>query len=45
MCKIPKYVLLDTLITFLILLIWSDDSSQHGGQNHENPQKMHDTNL
>ena len=38
-------MLLGKINTFLILLNWSDDDSQYGGQKLENLPKMHDINL
>ena len=40
--EIPRYMLLDTINTFLILLNWSHDVSQYGGQKPENFQKIPD---
>ena len=45
MCEIPRYMLLDNLNTFLILLNWLNDISQYGGQKLEKLPKMHDINL
>ena len=44
-CVTPRYMLLDTINTFIILLNWSVDVSQNGGQKFENLPKMHDINC
>ena len=43
--EIPSHLLLDITNIFLILLTWSDDVRQYGGQQIKNPKKMTDTIL
>ena len=43
--QLYMYMLFDTINTFLILLNWSDDVSENGGQKLKSLQKIHDINL